>query len=375
MKILCLYPGMDIRVNDNAHALVYLARQGVSLCVICSKVCGLKSFTPLPDYEEMAGIPVHRLYSDFPEQASHPTRHYDQVRDIAQRFKPDLIFCSQQFNMPIATRLKRAFDLPIVLLVEYAYDSSKLLKRKWHLGLKCLASPVGDLYWRWLSQNTRAIVTSYVGDCQHINYLERYGTPIYYIPWCNHIPEEVAARDGTKDPGRAIYVGSLSPWKNTDEFLATLPIILAGTRVREFVIVGPGPGVDAVRLLQKQFGDRIRYTDSLPRIDALTLIQDSFFSYTPVKAGGWGFIGDSWGVMTPLIATHNEYELQDKKDTLIVNRIQDIHLAIHQLYDSPELYRQLQEGGLDRYRRSHTAQSVGSSLLRVFESALNHQRR
>jgi glycosyltransferase involved in cell wall biosynthesis len=365
---------MHIGVNDYGHALVHLAKRGVSLCVICSRQCGGKGHQSLPEYEEMSGIPVHRVYRDAAEQFAHPARGYQKVREIARQFRPNLLFCSQQFNMPIAAELRRNLDIPIVLLVEFACDPAKLIKRRWTLGVSWLAPPVARVYWRWLSRNTHAIITSYIGDRQHLRYLERYHTPVYYVPWCNHIPEEVAGREGVKDPNRGVYVGSLSPWKNTDEFLSTVPILLKQTPVKEFVIVGPGPGIDAVHALQARLGDRVRHIESLPRVEALKLVQDSFFSYTPVKAGGWGFIGDSWGVRTPLIATHNEYELRDGTDALLADRPEDIHQAVRRLYDSSETYRRLQEGGFARYRQEHSAERVGDRLLEVFHSVLNRQR-
>jgi len=370
MRVLCLYPAMDIRFNDNAYALIYLMEKGVKLSVICSKLCDLKSEEQSPEYEEMKGIPIYRMYKDFSEQSSYPIKSYNQIYDIAKQFHPDVLFCSQQLNMDIACKLKNDFDIPIVLLVEFAYEPLKLVKRRWYLGMKPLARPVANLYWRWLSKNTRAIITSYVGDRKYLKHLSRYGTPVYYIPWCNHIPDEVATRQGKKEPLRCIYVGSLSKWKNTDEFSISVPIIFDRTPVQEFVIVGPDSGNNVVKRLKMQYGERIKYFESLPRIQALKLIQDSFFSYTPVKTGGWGFIGDSWGVKTPLVVTHNEYELRNKTDSLIVDRVDNIHLFINQLYESPELYQKLQTGGFERYQRDHTARSVGDKLLNVFNQAM-----
>jgi glycosyltransferase involved in cell wall biosynthesis len=270
--------------------------------------------------------------------------------------------------MHIACRLRDAFDVPIVLLVEYAYDPVKLARRRWYLGLKPLAYPVAGLYWRWLSRNARAIITSYLGDRQHLRYLARYKTPVYYIPWCNQIPEDVAAREVRKESARAIYVGSLSRGKNTQEFAETIPLILGRTPVKEFVVVGSGAGREVVNRMTGLSAGRVKPIESLSRAEALALIQDSYFAYTPVQAGGWGFIGDSWGVKTPLVATHNEYGLRDGVDALVVDRRDQIHWFVNQLYEVPGLYEKLQKGGYERYARQHTATSVGDKLLKVLES-------
>lgn len=370
MRVLCIYPGMDIKVNDNAHALLYLKNAGVDVAVICSRMCSLKSAEKRSKFEEMQGIPIHRIYEDFPEQSSFPVKRYDQVCRVARRFQPDVIFCSVQSNMFIANKLKADLGVPVVLLVEYAHDPTKLLRRRWYLGLKPLARPVVNVYWRWLSKNAQAIITSFIGDKPYLQHLSRYGAPVYYVPWCNHIPEGISAGDDEKNRERGIYIGSLSRRKNTQEFAETIPRILERTPVREFVVVGPGSGVEVVQRLKDRYGERIKYTPSVPRIEALELIGNSFFSYTPVRDGGWGFIGDSWGVGTPLIVTHNEYGFRDRVDSLVVDRIGNIDLFVNELYRDPQLYGRIREGGRQRALRDHSAKEVGDKCLRIFEDVL-----
>lgn len=365
---------MDIRVNDNAYALTYLKDAGAEVAVICSRMCGLKSAEKRCKFEEMQGIPIHRIYEDFSEQSSFPMKHYDQVYRIAKQFQPSVIFCSVQSNMFIANRLKVELGAPIVLLVEYAYDPTRLLRRRWYLGLTSLACPVANVYWRWLSKKSQAIITSFIGDKQHLRHLSRYGTPVYYVPWCNHIPDEILASNEEKNSQRGIYIGSLSKRKNTNEFAETIPSILERTPVREFVVVGPGSGIEVVRKLKGCYGARINYIPSLPRTEALKLIQNSYFSYTPVRAGGWGFIGDSWGVGTPLIVTHNEYGFRDRVDSLVVNRIDEISRVVNELYEDPQLYGRIREGGSDRAQREHSAESVGDKFLKIFEGVVSSQK-
>ena len=78
----------------------------------------------------------------------------------------------------------------------------------------------------------------------------------------------------------------------------------------------------------------------MKRIDLLKEISKHYFSYSPVISGGWGFIGDSWAVETPLIVTHNDYCLQENREAL-VTPVNEIHNAITKIYANDELYRQL----------------------------------
>lgn len=355
-------------MNDNANVLLYLKEKGVDLKVICSRMCDLKTRDELSEYDEIEGIPIYRIYSNFEEQSSFFAKRYDQVCRIVQEFKPDIIFCSQQYNMFLAERINRNFNIPIVLLVEFAYDATKLVKRKWYLGLKPLAKLVGDIYWRWLSNNTKAIITSYIGDLEYLDFLSRHGVRTYYVPWCNHIPHEVSSYKVQEKQKRGIYIGAFTKWKNVHEFGVTIPLILEKTPTEEFVFIGPCFNLNVIEKLRKRYGRRINYVETISRIDALRFIKESFFSYTPVKFGGWGFIGDSWGVKTPLIATHNEYHLKDQTDALLVDDCEKIHLKINELYNNTGLYKILQRGGFKRYKENHSAQSVGENILRIFQS-------
>jgi len=48
--------------NDNAFMLIKLQDKGVKLAIIASKSLGLKGTGQLSFYEDMDGIPIHRLY-------------------------------------------------------------------------------------------------------------------------------------------------------------------------------------------------------------------------------------------------------------------------------------------------------------------------
>ena len=52
---------------------------------------------------------------------------------------------------------------------------------------------------------------------------------------------------------------------------------------------------------------RLKYIPALPRCEILKLIVQSYYAFTPVKEGGWGFLGDCWGTRTPLLMLNNVF--------------------------------------------------------------------
>lgn len=366
MRILCIYPGMDFTLNDNAYMLDYLRRKDCKLMIICSKMCDLKSSRIMPSYEFVNDIHIHRIYDNFREQSAIIPRKFGTVLLLAKQFRPDIIFCSQQFNMFIASRLQKELGKPIVLLVEFAKDPINLLKRKWYLGLKFMAPFISSFYWNWLSKKTAIIITSNPEDIPYISVMQKKDIVMYYLPWCTHIPDNIQSLPEIKKLDRIIYVGSISKWKNSIEFKKTIPILLSKTPIREIVIIGPILQKGILEPLLNQY-ENIHYHPTLPRNDTLKLIKESFLSYTPVKIGGWGFIGDSWGVKTPLVVTHNHYYFNDGIDSMVVVDLNKIHETVNELYNRPVLYKNIQEEGWRRYLNNHSAESVGQRLFEILQ--------
>jgi hypothetical protein len=106
----------------------------------------------------------------------------------------------------------------------------------------------------------------------------------------------------------------------------------------------------------------------LPRKEIWDLISGCFYAYTPVKQGGWGFIGDTWSARTPLVVTHNGYEFENGKDAVISNPEQ-ICSSITELCLNDKLYGTLQDGGEIRYNRFHTAERVAQDYYQIFKKA------
>lgn len=353
--------------NDNAFMLIELQDKDVKLTIITSKSLGLKGVGQLSSYENMDGIPVYRLYRNPLDIFLFPHRKLKEILQVAKRLKPDLIFCSQELNMRLALILKRYFDVPILLLVE---DAGRILSGEEHESLvrKCMTSllgiPTGPKFWSWLCKKASALITCHPRDRQALDLLSQYGKPVFYLPWPTHIPNDFKYPPSRKT-NRAIYVGSLYPFKNTQEFESTLPRILRETYTEQFIVVGPGPHAKIIKNLQKKTHGAIKYIQQLPRAEALHLIASSHYAYTPVIRGGWGFIGDCWNMKTPVVMTHNDSYVTDNVNALVAENENALIQNINRLYEEPALFRKLQRNGHQESERRKT-ELVSNELYTIF---------
>jgi glycosyltransferase involved in cell wall biosynthesis len=363
---------MSKGVNDNSAMLTRLRDLGACPVVITSMPLGLKGYGRLSRYENMDGVPVHRIYESFEEMYIFPQKHLADVLNIAKSLNPDLIFCSQELNMRLALLIKKYFNKPIVLLVEdagriYSGESNNRLKDRFLMSIFGLPSG-RENYWRWLCEKADILISCHPRDKRILNILSN-GKPIHYLPWPSYIPSDFKPSE-RREKSRGVYVGSLFPFKNAREFQWSLPLILEQTKVRQFVVIGPGPQAKIITKLKEKYGDRILYYPQISRNAALKIISSSFFAYTPVKVGGWGFIGDCWSMRTPIVMTHNDDYVLDNVNALVShNDYHDVVENINRLYSDTELYTRLQSNGYQEYLK-RTAEVVGDQLYTIFKGCL-----
>lgn len=366
MKVVCIFPGLSKTLNSISYAFIYLKKLGVDLTVITSRSKGLKGTGYHPEFEDIDGIPVHRIYKDSHQQYCSFSLKYEKVKKILTNFNPDILFCAHQNNLRFARRISKDFGTPIILFIEFARNPLRLLAlRRRYLGIKPLAPYLAKTYWLFLARHSAAIITSYIGDKPYLQQLSKFGTPVYYIPWCNQIPQEYS-KTSIKHQYRGVFACELSKFSNSDEFIVSMPLIFAKSPVREFMIIGSGPGIKAIKILKQRYGEKIKYMGYLPRINVLHFIEESFFGYLPARSGGWGFIGECWALKTPLIA-YNHYSFNDRKDALLLKSPHDIVTAINELYKSRSLYKTICEEGYKRYEKHHTAKATGEKFFQVFQ--------
>jgi glycosyltransferase involved in cell wall biosynthesis len=234
----------------------------------------------------------------------------------------------------------------------------------WLLGI-----PTGPYFWDWLCKHASSIITCHPRDIPNITKLKRFGKPIYYVPWPTYIPPKINSNIERKKY-RGVYVGSLNPFKNTQEFEHTLPKILRETPTKEFIVVGPGAHSKIIKNLQKQTNGAIKYIPELSRTEALELIASSYYAYTPVKRGGWGFIADCWNMGTPLIMTHKEdnYALPGNNALSSIDE-KGLTQSINQLYYDSKLRNRLQENSRKAVEEKQT-NKVRNDLYSVFSRTL-----
>jgi glycosyltransferase involved in cell wall biosynthesis len=373
MRILAFYPYLNPVVNDIAHAMIFLAQKGHQVHVIAARANRAKSTQDEIEYEMSQGVHIYRPFAHFfPEMIVYPTPGLRELRDRIAAFRPDILLCSQQYTIRAGLVLKRmlSLDVPIVVACEFA----KELADNGYQGIlgnliyPMVGLPRGKRFWPWLCRQANAIITSYPGDVGHLDELSAFGTPVRFVPWCNELPPEFQPAP-ERERDLTMFVGRFSPWKNTDALLEMVSLILGETATRRVVLVGRGR-TQVVDTLKRQFGSAVEHIPGLPRGEALSRLSAAYYGITPVKRGGWGFIGDCWAVRTPLVTLFNDYELQHRKDSILGGDLTGLVEGIQSLYAEPHLYQSLQEGGYRRYVRDHSASAVGSRYEMVLEETL-----
>jgi glycosyltransferase involved in cell wall biosynthesis len=371
MNILCIYPGMTELKNDNSQVLIRLRERGARIAVITSRSLHLKGSGRLPLYENMDGVDVHRFYRNALEMFLFPNKELKKVARVAEKLQPDIIFCSQELNIRLAMALKRLLKKPIVLLVEDAGSISSgnsyyRLRDRVMLGF--CGIPSGANLWSWLSIRTSAIITCHPRDRFSLRELSEHGKPVFYVPWPLRISEDFVP-PVSRNKDQALYIGSLYPFKNTQEFAHTLPRILSETQTRKFVVVGPGPHAEIIKKLEKETKGAVKYIPELSHKEALRLIAGSYYAYTPVIKGGWGFIGDCWITKTPVVMSHNDGYVVKGVNALVCESEDSLIENINQLYVKSELYNRLQNGGYaESLKRGPDV--VSAQLLDIFTRVL-----
>jgi glycosyltransferase involved in cell wall biosynthesis len=352
--------------------------RGVEIAFIAGRSSGARANgVILPPYENIDGFPIYRLYRDSTEMLIFPQRKLKEVVKIATALKPELILCNSADNMRLALMLRKNLNLkiPVALRLEIAgaIPKSKFVA-SWKMRPIRLLIGVpskGPELWSWLCQRADAIITSNPPDQQILHLLSKHGKPVYYLPWPasieNYKPSQV------RDRQRGIYAGLLVPFKNTKQFEWMLPAILQNTSTKEFIVIGAGTQAQMMEKLRQQIGgNKIKYIPRLIRSEVLNFISGSYFGLTPVKEGGWGFIGDCWGTGTPLIMLHNVFCSKDLEPCVARDR-EDLIRKINRLYEDPEFYERVQKIGYKEFKK-RTADAVGDELYTLLSKTLEKHR-
>lgn len=365
MRILCVYPGMDPRFNDNFHALRYLQEHGHELVLLTRRDPGLKSTEPSPEFERVAGIAIHRRWQNVAELNSLDHEPLARATEIADEFAPDLVWCSYQGNLPLGRHLSERYRKPLIVLVESLYNRESLLGRRDRWWRTPLLELRARKYRQHLLEQSDAIITSDPLEPARIRELDPTGRRVFFVPWCTDVPEAMGESGTIRARNEAVYIGSLYHFKNAQHLPGMIRSLLGSTPVEHVTVVGPGPLRPKIEALRSRYGKALTYIESLPRAEALALLRESFFAFTATKMGGWGLFGDAWAVRTPLLALHNGYGLTDGVDASLASANGGVAGAARRLYDDAAYHEAIRDGGRMRYVQNHTAEAVGSGYLRV----------
>jgi glycosyltransferase involved in cell wall biosynthesis len=372
VKILLITPGIAASYNDNYHAYKHIANEGNHILAISQKQNINKGYDqgPNSEYEKIGGIEIYRLFdniSQIKSIISHQIK-YKIIRHILNDFNPDVIFVEELTCLPLAIKIKKKYKLPLVLRVEFAYNEKKpyqtfgkkLKYFKNKITGDWLSRLVGRFIWEWACKNVDSLISCYYEDSlRKITTNEKLIS--FYVPWPSYIPQNMNNYISRDNYG--IFIGSFDKHKNLVEFSETIPLIFKNTKIDKFYIVGDGEDLPIINNLMELYPAKIIHIKSVDREKCLKLIKSAFFSYSPAIRGGWGFIGDSWAVGTPLVVTHNHYDFKDGEDSIVADKT-NIAERINQLHD-PQYYKSISTGGFLRYSDEHSAVSVGQKYLKI----------
>lgn len=338
---------------DNAWMYKFLAESGNKIIVITSKgIGGTRSPIPDREYEEFEGIKIYRYYDAIADLRYDFMKFYFKIKNIVENFKPEIILCSQQGNLPLAYKLKKELKIPIVLIVEHFYTPYWLIGK---LGKLPFISHIGaELFRRWVTSRCDAIINSDPSEISFLSYLNKYETPVYFIRWPCYTPKIKMQK---KDENMGIYAGSLTWSKNIKEFICTIPRILKDSHIKNFYILGLGESRIINDINKKAKKNNLKgeliYIPNMPREETLKLISKAFFGYTPVEGHVLGgFPVECLALGTPLIATHNILNLEDHENILITSP-EKIAVPLNELYKNKKLYDYITENAKKFYKKNH----------------------
>ena len=375
MKILCLGPVMSKVLCDDYFVYSRLREKGAKVVFIAGKSSGDRANgIRLPDFENDDDIPIHRLYRDPNEMALFPRRRLKEVLNIATELNPDIIHCQGADIVRLALLVGSHLKIPIVLHIEIASGivSTKFVGSLKMRPIRLLTGlPLrGPEFWSWLCEKIDTLITSHPPDQQILGLLSEHGTPVYYLPWPANIPKGCDLQPN-RERQRGIYAGLLVPFKNTQEFEWVLPLILKNTPTKEFVVIGTGIHSKIIKKLKEQFGEAIIYIPSLPRCEVIRLISGSFYGFTPVKKGGWGFIGDCWATSTPLLMFNNVFRSKEL-DLCVSKNGDELVQKINRLFEDTSFYKQMQAVSSEAFNK-RTAEAVGDALYNILTKTLENR--
>jgi glycosyltransferase involved in cell wall biosynthesis len=366
MRILAIYPGLNPVFDEVAHALPALVRNDCEVKVLTTRMSALKSSEHAADYEGFRGVGIHRLYKDAGELHANPRKQGLISEQLAEGFRPDLVFLNSLHSLPLGRTMARRFNVPSVLRLESS-DPLTYIRRRYYAGVPALGKALGRASWPYLASRVSAMMTNDPVDLFKQARLARAG-PVYFAAHCAQQPDGLTLA-AKRNQGEMIYAGSLTRHKNCVAWLKTLPVIFEETPVERFTIIGRGAYINVVEALKKRFGKRIEHIPGVTRVEALRRMSAAWFAYSESETG-WGFLCDAWSTCTPVLCPRSAFGVIPGWTGMVPRSTAALVNTVRRLYDDPLYYAALQEGGSLRYHSEHTAEVVASQYLQIFREVM-----
>jgi glycosyltransferase involved in cell wall biosynthesis len=377
MRLLFIFPFCSKEINSISYGSIFLGNNGHNVLILTSQnAISLKGKVQAPENEILNGTEFFRPYLWSDDMRTKTNYRKREVLEKIHMLDPELIYCFGITNYNLGKSLKKELNIPLIYFLEYIKEQPPFPRIKGQTLLRKLFPYAYNLiakdFLKKLLLLSDAIMYSYYGEIENAKAIElKEKKPIRYVPWCNEVDVKFKNTDIIKD-NTAIYIGSIEPFKNSEDLIKSIPIILDNVDIEKFVIVGPGSLAENIIDLKEKYGDRIEYYKSMPRLDALQLIAKAKFSFTPVKDCGLGFIGDSWAVKTPLVTLYNlDGFIKDGIDALVINDINKLPKYINNLLSNKEIYRNMQSNGYKRYVNYFSAKAIAEKYLEIGRIVLN----
>ena len=372
MRILAIYPGLNPVFDEVAYALPPLVARGAAVRVITSRVSALKSAEQGADFENFNGVEIHRVFPDLAALSQRSDEYLQSVEKLADDFEPDVLLVNSFHTLPLLSRLRERYKVPVLLRVESA-DPSLLVRRRYYGGVPALGRLAGRMRWWQVCGQVDAVMSNDPADLPGLAHIGLRGRRAYYASHCAQRPPEWRPAS-ERNPAEMIYIGSLIRHKNCTRWLETVPAILEQTPVQRFVVIGRGPYLHVVEELKKRFGDRIEHITGVTRLEALQRMSSAYFAYTESNSG-WGFLCDAWSTRTPVLCPQSTFSIVPGWTGMMPQDVPALVATVRRLYEDPEYYSALQDGGALRYASEHTADVVSKQYLQILREVVAEGRK
>jgi len=367
MRILAIYPGLNPVFDEVAYALPPLVENGAAVRVITTRMSVMKSAELGSDYENFNGVEIHRIFPDLASLSQRTDEFLARVESLGDEFKPDVLLVNSFHSLPLLSRLRERYQVPVLLRIETG-DPTTMLRRRYYGGVPALGRLVGRARWWQVCGQVDAVMTNDPADLPHLHRIGLRGRRAYYTSHCAQRPPEWRPAK-ERNPEEMIYMGALIRHKNCPRWLETVPAIFEKTPVKKFVIIGRGAYMHVVDELKRRFGDRIEHVTSVTRLEALQRMSSAYFAYTE-SSSGWGLLCDAWSTRTPILCPQSTFSIVPGWTGMTPQDVPQLVANVNRLYEDPDYYAALQDGGALRYASEHTADVVGKQYLQILREVI-----